>query len=170
MAGILSGGRAAGRGGNRAALDTLDILFILFGFLFQIVLIIHFALRRWAFQTALRYGPLVYALGIPALALCIAQIAAGKAWYLWLAGILYAVWALLGYWVEYVRRIDWRSGGHRLIFAVYVTLYLATVMFYWWPLAALSRPLWFAYAVLFVIATILNVTSHRGDARPRPAA
>lgn len=151
-----------------AARDTLDILFILFAFLFQIVLIIHFALRRWAFAAALRFGPLVYALGLPALGLSLAQMAAGKPWYLWLAGFLLAIWAVFGYWVEYVRRIDWRSGGHRLIFAVYVSLYLATMMFYWWPLATLARPLWYAYAVLFVIATILNVTSHRGDARPRP--
>jgi hypothetical protein len=42
----------------------------------------------------------------------------------------------------------------------YVFLYLATVMFYWWPLGLLSRPLWIIYAVLFVIATILNITSH----------
>ena len=42
----------------------------------------------------------------------------------------------------------------------YVFLYLGTVMFYWWPLALLSRPLWFVFAVLFVIGTILNLTSH----------
>jgi hypothetical protein len=42
----------------------------------------------------------------------------------------------------------------------YVLLYLGTVMFYWWPLGLLSRPLWIAYAVLFVIGTGLNVTSH----------
>jgi hypothetical protein len=34
------------------------------------------------------------------------------------------------------------------------------VMFYWWPLGLLSRGLWFAYAILFVIATILNLRSH----------
>ena len=42
----------------------------------------------------------------------------------------------------------------------YVTLYLVTVMFYWWPLGLLSRPLWFVFAVLFVIGSILNITSH----------
>lgn len=149
--------------------DTLDIVYILFAFLFQIVLIIHFALRRWAFADALRFGPLVYALGLPALGLSLAQTAAGKPWYLWLAGFLLAVWAVFGYWVEYVRRIDWRSGGHRLIFAVYVSLYLATMMFYWWPLAIFTRRLWAAYAVLFVIATILNIASHTPTRRPRPA-
>ncbi len=43
----------------------------------------------------------------------------------------------------------------------YVFLYLATVMFYWWPLALVSKPLWYVYAFLFMISTILNVTSHR---------
>jgi hypothetical protein len=42
----------------------------------------------------------------------------------------------------------------------YVLLYLSTVMFYWWPVGLLSRPLWIAFAVLFVIGTVLNVTSH----------
>jgi hypothetical protein len=42
----------------------------------------------------------------------------------------------------------------------YVTLYLGTIMFYWWPLALLYRPLWFVFGALFVIGTILNITSH----------
>lgn len=150
-------------------LDTLDTLFVAFAFLFQIALIIHFAVRRWAFDTAVRFGPAVYALGIPALALSVAQITAGKSWTLWLAGVLCAVWSLFGYYVEYVRRIDWRSGGHAAVFAVYIFLYLATVMFNWWPLVNLYRPLWYVYAVLFILATILNVTSHRRGGQPRPA-
>jgi hypothetical protein len=154
-------------------LDTLDTLFVVFAFALQIVLIAHFALRRWRFDTAMRYGPFVYILAIPAVCLSAAQIAGGKPWYLWLAGVLYAVWALFGYYVEYVRRIDWRSGGHAAIFAAYIILYLGTVMFYWWPLATLSRPLWYLFAVLFVISTILNAVSHRRPHRggpPQPAA
>lgn len=151
-------------------LDTLDTLFIVFAFLFQIALILHFAVRRLAFDTAMRFGPLVYALGLPALLLSVAQIAAGQPWYLWLAGLLCAAWALFGYYVEYVRRIEWRDPIHWPVFAPYVTLYLAAIMFYWWPLATFSRPLWFVYAALFVVATILNVTSHgTGDRRERPS-
>jgi hypothetical protein len=33
-------------------------------------------------------------------------------------------------------------------------------MFYWWPLAAIDRPLWFAYGALFLASTLLNLTSH----------
>ena len=42
----------------------------------------------------------------------------------------------------------------------YVTLYLSTVMFYWWPLGLIDRRLWFAFLALFIISTILNITSH----------
>ena len=150
-----------------AGLDTLDILFVAFAFLFQIVLIIHFAVRRWAFDTAVHYGPLVYALSLPALGLSIVQIGGGKPWTLWLAGFLYAAWALFGYWVEYARHIDWRTSGHPIVFAVYIFLYLATVMFYWWPLVTLYRPLWFVYGGLFIVATVLNVASHHPPARTR---
>lgn len=86
-------------------LDTLDTLFVVMAFLFQIALVVHFAPRRWAFNTAIRYGPSVYALALPAAALSLAQIIAGKPWYLWLAGLLYAGWAAFGYYVEYIRHI-----------------------------------------------------------------
>lgn len=152
--------QAAGQGVAMPALDRLDSLFIVVAFLFQIALIIHFALRRWAFNTALRYGPIVYALALPAIALSLAQINAGKPWYLWLAGLLYAGWAIFGYYAEYVRHIEWRSPINWSVFVPYVTLYLATIMFYWWPLGLWSRPLWFIYAALFAVATVLNIISH----------
>jgi len=41
-----------------------------------------------------------------------------------------------------------------------VFLYLGTTMFYWWPLFRLSLPLWVGFTVLYVVGTILNVTSH----------
>lgn len=149
-------------------LDTLDSLFVVFSFLFQIVLIIHFAVRRWAFDKAIRYGPVVYALSIPALGLSIAQIVAGKPWTLWLAGILYAIWALFGYYVEYIRHIEWRDPPYWPVLIPYLTLYLATIMFYWWPLWDLARPLWYVYTALFIIATILNIGSHHPLDKDRP--
>lgn len=57
------------------------------------------------------------------------------------------------------------------IFGPYVLLYLASVMFYWWPLALVSRPLWYVGAATFLVSTSLNVTSHkranRGHGGPR---
>jgi len=144
-----------------SSLDNLEILFVVTAFLFQLVLIAHFALRRWRFDTAIRYGPIVYALSIPAVAVSIVLLLSGKTWELWLGGFICLVWAIYGYTVEYVKKIEWRSPIRWTIAAPYVFLYLATVMFYWFPLALLSKPLWYAYAVLFVVSTVLNVTSHK---------
>ncbi len=41
-------------------------LFVIAALVIQLVLIAHFALRRWAFATDMRYGVIVYGLGIPA--------------------------------------------------------------------------------------------------------
>jgi hypothetical protein len=141
----------------------LEILFVSCSFLFQLILIIHFAMRKWHFDLAMRYGWIVYALSIPAALISIIFLLNGQSWYLWLGGLIYLIWAAYGYWVEYVRQIEWRISVRWSIRAPYVTLYLATVMFYWWPLALIYKPLWYAYAVLFIASTILNVTSHRSE-------
>jgi hypothetical protein len=141
--------------------DTLETLFVVSAFLFQVILIIHFALRKWHFDLAMRYGWIVYALSIPAAALSIFILLAGKSWSFWLSGFIYLSWAIYGYTVEYVKRILWRSPIRWSIFGPYIVLYLATVMFYWWPLALIYKPLWYIYAVQFITSTILNVTSHQ---------
>jgi hypothetical protein len=143
-------------------LDTLDGFFIVTAFLFQIVLIIHFALRKWRFNLAMRYGPIVYALSILAVALSVSLLLGSKPWSLWIGGFIYLMWAIYGYTVEYSMAIQWRNPIRWSIFGPYVFLYLATVMFYWWPLALIWKPLWYIYAVLFILSTLLNVTSHRG--------
>jgi hypothetical protein len=142
-------------------LDKMDLLFIATSFLFQIILIIHFALRKWRFKTAIQYGWIVYALSIPAAAISIIILAQGKSWGLWLGGFIYLIWAVYGYYVEYIRKIEWRTPIYWPVFGPYIVLYLATVMFYWWPLALIYKPLWYAYAVLFILSTILNITSHQ---------
>lgn len=148
----------------------LAILFVVAAFLFQIVLIIHFALRKWRFHIATRYGWIVYALCIPAAVVSVLLLLGGKPWSLWAAGFIYLIWATLGYAVEYVRRIEWRNPIRWPVFGPYVVLYLATVMFYWFPLALIYKPLWYTYAVLFIISTILNVTSHKGPQESRRPA
>jgi hypothetical protein len=142
-------------------LDALDALFVCWAFLFQIILIIYFALRKWRFYISMQYGPIVYALSIPAVAISIILLFGGKTWSLWLGGFIYFAWAVYGYFVDYVRKIQWRDPIRWQVFGPYVLLYLATVMFYWWPLAHIRRPLWYVYATLFIISTMLNVTSHK---------
>ena len=142
-------------------LDKLDWLFIVWAFFFQVVLIVHFAVRKRLFESyTLRYGWLVYALCIPAAVISIVLVVRGKSWYFWLGGFLFVIYAAFGTWIDYVQGIQWRNPLRASIMVPYVLLYLSTVMFYWWPLYRLSRPLWIAYGVLYVIATVLNVTSH----------
>jgi hypothetical protein len=142
-------------------LDGLDMLFVIWAFFFQIVLVVHFALRKRRFESyTQKFGWVVYALSIPAVVISIFLLLGGKTWSFWLGGFLFLIYAAYGYWVDYVRGIAWRKPLRLSILFPYVTLYLATVMFYWWPLGFLSRPLWAVFGVLFVIGTILNITSH----------
>jgi len=141
--------------------DRLDRLFIGWAFTFQIVLILHFALRKPLFESyTLKYGWVVYALGIPAAVISIILLRGGKSWGLWLGGFIFPVFAAYGIWVDYIQQIAWRDPIYPPIFFPYVLLYLGTVMFYWWPLGLFSRRLWLTYGVLFVLATVLNITSH----------
>lgn len=143
-----------------SGLDSLETLFVVTAFLFQLVLIVHFTLRKWRFDTAIRYGPMVYALSLAAFAVSLRLLLGGKPWSLWLGGLLYLVWAIFGYTVEYVKKIEWRTPIRWPIFGPYVFMYLATVMFYWFPLALVYKPLWYGYAALFIVSTFLNMTSH----------
>jgi hypothetical protein len=142
-------------------LDKLDKLFVVWAFLLQIVLIVHFAIRKPFFESyTVKYGWLVYALCIPAVAVSILLMRGGKNWTFWLGGFLFLLYAVFGYWVDYMAQIPFRNPLRLSIVFPYVFLYLATVMFYWWPLWRLSRGLWFVYTILYVIATILNIRSH----------
>lgn len=141
--------------------DNLDTLFIIWAFFFQIALIIHFAIRKPLYESYTeKYGWIVYALSIPAAVISIVIFLGGKSWSFWLGGFLFLVYAAYGYRIDYVKKIQWRNPLDKSILFPYITLYLATVMFYWWPLGQLNRSLWMFYAVLFVIATYLNITSH----------
>jgi hypothetical protein len=142
-------------------LDNLDILFVIWAFLFQTLHIVHFALRKPFFESyTIKMGWIVYALCIPAAVISVRLLLGGKSWSFWLGGFLFLLYAAFGYWVDYVMQIQWRNPLRLSIAFPYVFLYLGTVMFYWWPLGFLSRSLWVTFAVLFVIGTVLNVTSH----------
>ncbi|MCU0522666.1 MAG: hypothetical protein MUF84_18490 [Anaerolineae bacterium] len=142
-------------------LDSHDKLYVVWAFAFQIVLIAHFAVRQRFFEGwTLRYGWIVYALAIPAAAISLVLLRGGKPWWSWLGGFIFLPYAAFGYWVDYVIGIGWRSPFRPAIGVPYLILYYGTVMFYWWPLARLGRPLWLAYTVLFIIANILNIASH----------
>ncbi len=141
-------------------MDRYARLFVVFAFLIQIVLLVFFALRKWTFDTAMQLGWIVFAMAVPAVIVSLILLSGGKPWHQWIAGFLYAAWAVLGYIVDIARPVAWRSPILWPVFIPYVLLYLSSLMFYWWSLGTIQRPLWFVYAVLFVISTILNITSH----------
>jgi len=142
-------------------MNQFEILFVVFAFLFQIVLILHFAMRKWYFDLAIRRGWIVYALSLPAVALSLYLLLNNQLWDYWAAGFLFLAWAAFGYLVEYKLRIEFRLPPRWGILVPYLLLYLSTVMFYWWPLANIHKPLWNIYLVLFIIASGLNITSHK---------
>jgi len=128
-------------------LDKLDTLFVIWAFFLQIILIIHFALRKPFFETyTIKFGWIVYALCIPAVIISILLLLGGKTWSFWLGGFLFLIYAAYGYWIDYIKGTEWRNPLRKDIMYPYVTLYLGTIMFYWWPLALLHRPLWYDFA------------------------
>ena len=142
-------------------LDKRDTLFVVWAFTFQIILIFHFAVRKPFFESyTVKYGWIVYALSIPAVVISVILLLGGKSWSFWLGGFLFLIYAAYGYYIDYVKQIPWRNPLDLSIMFPYVILYLSTVMFYWWPLALIDRRLWFVYAALLIISTILNITSH----------
>jgi len=91
-------------------LDNLDKLFVVWAFLFQILLIIHFAIRKPLFEShTVKYGWIFYAICIPAVVIGIILMHGGKGRSFWLGGFLFLVFAIFGYWVGYVAQIQFRS-------------------------------------------------------------
>ena len=85
-----------------ANMDSQEILYIISAFIFQVILIAHFSLRRWAFESYIqKYGWLVYALSVPAVIASLLLLLANKPWSLWASGFIYLFWGIFGYNVEY---------------------------------------------------------------------
>lgn len=141
--------------------ESLGSVFIVWAFIFQVVLIVHFAVRKVLFETyTLGFGWWVYGLFLPAVAVSILMRRGGWPWHFSVGGLLCLVWSVLGYWSDYVVAIPWRIAVYLPILVIYVVLYLGMIMFYWFPLALVRRSLWYIYAVLFIIGTYLNIISH----------
>ena len=61
-----------------SALDRYDKLFVFTSFFIQIILLVFFALRKWKFDTAMRFGWIVYALAAPAVIVSLVLLIGGK--------------------------------------------------------------------------------------------
>jgi hypothetical protein len=145
---------------TNVGLDRYDALFVIWAFVLQICLIVLFAIRRSNLDLILEFGWIFYLLSVPAVIVGVLMYLGGKEWSFWIGGFIFLLWAIFGLIVEYVFRIQWRDPIIWPIFIPYVILYLGTIMFYWFPLGIISRPLWYVYAGLFALSTYLNITSH----------
>jgi hypothetical protein len=136
--------------------DTVYVVVVL---ALQAILIAYFALRRWRPAFAFRIGRAIYALGVP-LALGAALMAfTGQPWYLWVGGLVYVLWGLLGNRVDVGRPLQWHEPICPFPFNGYVLLYLVYQGFFGWSLLSLWKPGWAIFAALFVLATTLNLAS-----------
>ena len=141
-------------------LDKYDSTFVIWAFILQICLIVLFAVRKSNLELIVKYGWIFYLLCIPAVIVSILMLRVGKEWLFWIGGFIFLLWAIFGLIVEYGFGIQWRDPILWFILVPYVVLYLAMILFYWFPVGILSRPLWYIYGVLFALGTYLNITSH----------
>lgn len=142
-------------------LDKYDSTFVIWAFVLQICLIVLFAIRKSNLELILKYGWVFYLLCIPAVIVSVLMLRAGKDWSFWIGGFIFLVWAIFGLFVEYGLGLhQWRNPIIWSVLVPYVVLYLGTIMFYWFPVGILSRPLWYIYGVLFALGTYFNITSH----------
>jgi len=141
-------------------LDKTETLFVIWAFVVQICLIVLFAIRKMDLDFIVKYGWIFYLLSIPAVVVSIIMLSSGKGFSFWIGGFLFLAWAIFGYVVEYRLGIKWRNPAVLSILIPYVLLYLSTIMFYWFPLGNLAKPLWYVYGALFALGTYLNITSH----------
>lgn len=142
--------------------NLLQTLFAAFALILQVMLVLHFAALRWWPPLQRRWGWLVYAMSLPGLALGVLVWVNGRPWYEWLAFLLLAAWAALGYTVDIWRPINWRIPLRWSIFVPYLTLYLATQLAFWIPLWSIGTGYWISYALLYAVNTTLNIPSHFG--------
>ncbi len=135
--------------------------FTVWAFAYLLLLMFHFSVRKVLFESyTLNYGFWVYMLCIPATIVSLLMLRGKMPWSFSVGGLLCLAFSIFGYYADYVLAVPWRSSIDLPILIPYVALYLGTLMFYWFPLGLISRKLWYAYAVLFLLSTILNITSH----------
>ncbi len=142
--------------------STLRVLFAGFGILMMALLAGDFAARNWQPEIELRWGWIVYAMGIPGLALAILFLRANDVPAIFPAGALvFTAWALFGFIVDRVLEIEWRAPILPAVFYPYVVLYVVWQILFWIPMWSIGRLYWTFYTLLFITATWLNLRTHR---------
>lgn len=141
--------------------SALRVVFVAFAFGVQVLLVLNFAARNWRPQLELKYGWVIYALGIVALLLAVVFAVSGQPWCTVLAFLLHAAWAGFGFYVDTYRRIEWRNPLRLPVLIPYVFLFIASQFAFWIPLWYVGLNHWAAYGVFYSVNTALNWFSHR---------
>jgi peptidoglycan/LPS O-acetylase OafA/YrhL len=141
-------------------LTVADAAFVAFGLAMQALLLGFFAARRWLPERSGAIGRIVYGAGLLGAPLGVFLIFDGQSWSLYDGPLLTAAWAAFGAWVDLVQPRRWRRPPDWNVAVPYVGLYLASQLFMWWPMWAISRAAWLVFLVLFVPSTLLNIGGH----------
>jgi D-alanyl-D-alanine carboxypeptidase len=136
-------------------------LFVVFGFLVQVLLVVDFTARLWRPMLERRYGWLIYALGLPAAVTVAFLLLNGAPWYEPLAFGLFTAWTAFGATVDYLRPVPWRTPPFWPVFLPYVGLFMAGLFAFWIPLWYVGIEVWAAFGILYLLHTTLNIASHR---------
>ena len=141
--------------------SALQVTFAAFGILMMTMLFGNFVARNWKPELELRYGWVIYAMGIPGLVLAgLYLLAEGMSVFFPAASLVFTAWALFGFVVDRVAKVQWRRPTVPQIFVPYVTLYVAWQVLYWIPMWSIGRVYWVVYTLLFSAATCLNLRAH----------
>lgn len=136
-------------------------LFAGFALTSQLVLLVNFSIRRWKPQLEIRWGGLMYAmLGVPAFFLGVLLFLARQPWLFVGALLSFAAWAAFGYVVDVRKKISWRSPPRWSVLIPYVILYVGSLLSLWVATWYVHVGAWIAFAVLYTVSSILNISSH----------
>lgn len=135
-------------------------IFIVFGFMLQVLLLLNFTARILRPELELRWGRIIYYLGLVTLVLGAIYIVRGAPWNLTPAFLIYTAWAAYGYYVDIHRKLEWRTPPKLSVYILYVPLYIVTLFSFWMPLLDINWWLFIIHGALLITHTVINISSH----------
>ena len=140
--------------------DVYLAIFVVFGFLLQVLLLLNFTARILKPELELHWGRIIYYLGLVTLVLGVIYIVKGAPWNLALAFLVYTAWAVYGYYVDVHRKLEWRTPPKLPVFIPYIILYWISLFSFWMPLLDINWWLFIIHGALLITHTVINMSSH----------
>ena len=142
-------------------MDGLLTAYVVFAFVLQGLLALNFAARNWWPALERQYGWIIYAFGLPSLAIGVLMLVDSRAWYYVVPPLLLTSWAVFGFRVDIWRPVSWRNPPRWSIFGPYVGTYVASLLLFWGSMWTVGPAYWIVFGCTYVLHTALNVYSHR---------